>query len=114
LHLHVGLTILSNKRTVRHSSSWPVPSVKSVHPIVIGPADDGSGAYNRYFGRQDTGKMKDPGRDGPQGIYARVCAPHAKRAVRGPGRGKVPVGSEEDRAQGPGGCRKVQGRAGRC
>ena len=58
MHLHVGLTILSNKRTVRHSSSWPVPSVKSVHPIVIGPADDGSGAYNRYFGLQDTGKIK--------------------------------------------------------
>jgi hypothetical protein len=35
--------------------------------ITFLPMSDGSGAYNRYFGRLNTGKDEDPGNYGPKG-----------------------------------------------
>jgi len=62
----------------------------------------------------DSWTDEDPGRDGPQGRHARVRAQDAEGAVRGPGRGEEPGGIAQDRAQGLGDRREVQGRSEKC
>ena len=96
----IGEPISSFKEAVEKETGI-LTEVDSYDWIAFLPMADGSGAYNRYFGQAGHGQDEDPGRDGPQGRHARVCAPDAERAVRGPGRGEEPGGAAEDRAQGP-------------
>jgi hypothetical protein len=54
--------------------------------ITFLPMSDGTGAYNRYFGRLNTGKMKIGGGDGPERGHAGVRQQNAAGGIRGPGR----------------------------
>ncbi len=69
--------------------------------ITFLPMSDGAGAYNRYFGRLNTGKMKIRGVMARKGRHPRVCQQNAAGGLQGPGRGKDPRGVAEDRAESP-------------
>jgi len=50
---------------------------------------------------------EDPDGDGPQERHARIRAPDAAGAVRGPGPGQEPGGAARDFATGEGDCQEV-------
>jgi hypothetical protein len=51
--------------------------------ITFLPISDGSGAYNRYFGRLKHRQNEDPRLDGKEGRYAGACMPDATGSIRG-------------------------------
>ena len=83
--------------------------VDSYDWITFLPMSNGGGAYNRYFGRMNTGKMKIRGVAARKGDTPRVCQQDAARGLRGPGRSKEPGGPQTDRTQSPAGLQEVHG-----
>jgi len=88
--------------------------VDSYDWIAFLPMSDGTGAYNRYFGRLDTGKNENQGSGGSQRRYARVCSPHAAGAVRLSGLCQDQGGAGPDRACSSGDLPQVSAGAGGC
>ena len=91
----IGEPIASFKEAVERETGI-LTEVDSYDWIAFLPMADGSGAYNRYFGRLDTGKMKIRGVMARKGDTPEYVRRMQNGAVRGPGRGEEPGRTEED------------------
>jgi len=106
----IGEPIVDFKQAVERETGI-LTEVDSYDWIVFLPMADGSGGLQLLLRPDRHWQGKDQGRDGPQGRYARVCAPDAARAVRLLGRGSKPAGAGQVRAKSQRDLQEPRGRA---